>query len=324
VFKFEKLEYVKPDIVNINLVEKLYFRKREPDNKLIFEIKQTGIIYPLICLRKNKEVYLISGLKRYKAAIILNIYSLPVLYIENSNFPIENVLLIIQSMENIISNSLNVFEASRLICKLTAHRDVDYSQRAITMLLKKFKLELSTAAFIDNHISTLINLTGKPEILKLLANMDKVFLNIYYKILGKFHVTVAEFRKIKVLMEELFLINESMTGHFVDELFAKIDEAKSLTELIEYLKFKRYPFISEYNRKIYKEVRKFNKSFKDFNLTYNGDMDSPLVSLNFLPANYGSNMEFKKKLIDCSENLAEILKLVSPFNIDETQEDLYS
>ena len=124
-------------IVNISKIKKFNFLKKEeiPDDnqKLKESLMKNGFIYPIICSKKNDEIFIVDGIKRLSLAKDLKFNKIPVIF----EYFISERLSFLNHIKYNLFREYNEIEIAYCIDKAIKYFKDELLARYILILMKK-------------------------------------------------------------------------------------------------------------------------------------------------------------------------------------------
>ena len=307
------LEFRKLKISDIDPFDARYcFRYSIEDPALVESVRLSGILTPLLVFPHENRFGLISGFKRFFAALKLKITEVPVLIAEDSGFDKERIRNAFESNRNGIFTPL---DQAVTIAKLTAV--IGLSKETIREEFMPYLGLLPSAKILDDYekISRLSR-----EILEAVHQGTIPFRGIsdwadfsaeeqvvlWDQCLNRFHVTSSELTEIAVLIRDL----KGRSGNTVEKIFDQTLIREVLSEkkkqkaqpLIEALRQLRFP--QSYDiRKQFKEKASRLKFKSPIHLQKSESMEEEGVELKIRLLNRDG---FKKVIEELKEKQEEI------------------
>ena len=307
------LEFRKLKISDIDPFDARYcFRYSIEDPALVESVRLSGILTPLLVFPHENRFGLISGFKRFFAALKLKITEVPVLIAEDSGFDKERIRNAFESNRNGIFTPL---DQAVTIAKLTAV--IGLSKETIREEFMPYLGLLPSAKILDEYekISRLSR-----EILEAVHQGTIPFRGIsdwadfsaeeqvvlWDQCLNRFHVTSSELTEIAVLIRDL----KGRSGNTVEKIFDQTLIREVLSEkkkqkaqpLIEALRQLRFP--QSYDiRKQFKEKASRLKFKSPIHLQKSESMEEEGVELKIRLLNRDG---FKKVIEELKEKQEEI------------------
>lgn len=150
-----KLHEIDIDLINVNLSQPRKFFDDDSIGALAESIRNHGVVQPLIVSATDEGYIIVAGERRYRAAKLLELKSLPCIVIERS----DRELLEISLIENIQREDLNPIEEAHAFKKLIDDFNmtqelladkISISRAAVTNKLRLLKLPSIVQEYIIN------------------------------------------------------------------------------------------------------------------------------------------------------------------------------
>lgn len=182
---------------------------KEALQQLADSIKENGIISPIIVVQNNDRYTIVAGERRFRAARIADLQTLPCIVKNFSKSEIMQVALI----ENIQRENLNPVEEAEAIQKLID--DFAYTQDAVAKALGKSRSSIANSLRILNLQTHVLNFVRNGEILfghaKVLAGVSD--------------------KKLQLNLAQI-CISENLNVRQLEALIAKKPKNKSNTKIV--------------------------------------------------------------------------------------------
>lgn len=124
-------------------------------NELAQSIKQHGIVQPIILTKKNNRYMIVAGERRFRAAKIVGLKTIPAVVRDYTNSQIKEIAL----LENIQREDLNPIESARALDELM--KDFNWTQEVLAERLGKSRSSIA---------NTVRLLSLSPDVLKMVED----------------------------------------------------------------------------------------------------------------------------------------------------------
>ncbi|NNK84095.1 MAG: ParB N-terminal domain-containing protein [Desulfobacterales bacterium] len=274
--------------------------------KLIFSIKNVGLLNPPILLKKTSSFQVISGFRRISAYINLDRAKIPARIVASDKKKLECLELAIT--DNSLQRSLNLIEQSRSLSKLSEfYTENNQLTKAASVLglpenpaiIEKIKNICILPLEIQNGVlSNTISLTMAIELGKLKKHEGAAFAIFFdnFKLsLNKQKEIITHIKEIAII-ENISIIN-LLTKNYLQEILAdqELDRNQKINLIRSYLKQRRFPQITKAEKNLEEKIKQLNLQ-SNIKLIAPKNFEATTFSLNLQFDNMGQLGENKTAL----------------------------